>query len=92
MFGGRLRSIRQSPKCGSDNDFNFFLFCRLSTPFPFCKKKKKKERKKALYRIHVLDMCNANNLCHQFHSQSLKIKNDNYNNKAQNGKPNLSQS
>ena len=68
-----------------------FCFVGCLHHFPFVKKKKK-ERKKALYRIYVLDMCNANNLCHQFHSQSLKIKNDNYNNKAQNGKPNLSQS
>ena len=69
-----------------------FCFVGCLHHFPFVKKKKKKERKKALYRIYVLDMCNANNLCHQFHSQSLKIKNDNYNNKAQNGKPNLTQS
>ena len=91
MFNGRFRSIKQSPKCGSDNDFNFFLFLlSVVYTFPFCKSKKKK--KKALYRVYALDMCNANNLCHQFHSQSLKIKNDNYNNNAQNGKSNLTQS
>ena len=69
---------------------SFCFCCRLSTPFHFCKSEKKKKKK--AYRIYALDMCNANNLCHQFHSQSLKIKNYNYNNNAQNGKSNLTQS
>lgn len=49
---------------------------RLFTPFPFLNR-----------RITLYWLCNANNLCHHWHSQSLKIKQNN----AQNGKSNLTQ-
>ena len=90
MFGGRFRSINKVQNVVVITTLISFCFVGCLHHFPFVKVKKKK--KKALYRIYVLDMCNANNLCRQFHSQSLKIKNDNYNNKAQNGKSNLTQS
>ena len=49
---------------------------RLSAPLPFCKILKKKK----LYWIYALDMCNADNLCHHSHScTEFEQKNGNSN-------------